>query len=193
MVRFKADINGNWWINKLIEEHIHELASPKERHLLRSHRSIHGKEAGVLQSKSKVRISTANAFSYIVQQVDGIGNVGFSKRDAYNFVNQERLLRIETGDAFNLLKLFRERKNFDLLFDWDVELDEEQRLTNFLWVDEKCKMDYNIFRDVIIFDTSYHINKYNLICAPLIGVNNHWQNILFGAAFLVDKTIISFE
>ncbi|PKA51231.1 Protein FAR1-like sequence 5 [Apostasia shenzhenica] len=79
------------------------------------------------------------------------------------------------------------------LFDWDVKFDEEQRLTNFLWVDGKWKMDYNIFGNVVIFDTSYRMNKYNLICAPLIGVNNHRQNILFGAAILVDETIISFE
>ncbi|PKA53777.1 Protein FAR1-like sequence 9 [Apostasia shenzhenica] len=61
MVRFKADINGKWWINKLVEENNHELASPKERHLLRSHCSIHGKEAGFLQSMSKVGISWRQA------------------------------------------------------------------------------------------------------------------------------------
>ncbi|PKA57290.1 Protein FAR1-like sequence 5 [Apostasia shenzhenica] len=139
MVRFKVDINGKWWINKLVEEHNHELASPKKRHLLRSHRSIHGKEAGVLQCMSKVGISTADAFSYIVQQAGGIENVGFSKRDAYNFVNQERLLRIESGDAFNLLKIFREQKDFDPLFDWDVKFDEEQRLTIFYGLMENAR------------------------------------------------------
>lgn len=35
-------------------------------------------------------------------------------------------------------------------------------------------------------------NKYNLICNPFIGINHHWQNILFDCAFLSNETT-SFE
>ncbi|PKA51338.1 Protein FAR1-like sequence 5 [Apostasia shenzhenica] len=181
MVRFKVDISGNWWIDKLIEEHNHDLASPEKRHLLRSHRAIHEADAAALRTLSKVGIRTIDAFSYITQQAGD------------NYVNRERLQRIEAGDAFSLLKIFRERRCVDPFFDWDVKLDEDQRLTNFLWVDGKCKMDYDAFGDVVIFDTSYRMNKYNFVFAHFIGVNNHWQDIFFGSTFLIDETVNSFE
>ncbi|XP_047979307.1 protein FAR1-RELATED SEQUENCE 5-like [Salvia hispanica] len=43
-----------------------------------------------------------------------------------------------------------------------------------------------------VFDTTYRTNKYNMVCAPFVGVNNHWRNVLFGCAFMLDETIASF-
>lgn len=44
-----------------------------------------------------------------------------------------------------------------------LQLHQESHLTNvFLWKDGKSKIDYDYFGDVV-FDTSYHTNKYNLI------------------------------
>ncbi|XP_056159222.1 protein FAR1-RELATED SEQUENCE 5-like [Syzygium oleosum] len=31
-----------------------------------------------------------------------------------------------------------------------------------------------------------------MICAPFVGLNHHWKNVLFGCAFLLDETIASF-
>ena len=45
----------------------------------------------------------------------------------------------------------------------------------------------------MVFDTTYHTNRYNLICAPFVGVNHHWQNVIFGCVFLLDETIASFK
>ncbi|XP_056697327.1 protein FAR1-RELATED SEQUENCE 5-like [Spinacia oleracea] len=35
-------------------------------------------------------------------------------------------------------------------------------------------------------------NKYNLICAPFVGINNHWKNTMFACAFIGDETTESF-
>ncbi|KAK2638653.1 hypothetical protein Ddye_026448 [Dipteronia dyeriana] len=55
-----------------------------------------------------------------------------------------------------------------------------------------AKLDYDCFGDVVCFDTTFQTNKYNLICAPFVGVNHHWKNILFGCAFLIDESTESF-
>ncbi|XP_022880795.1 protein FAR1-RELATED SEQUENCE 3-like [Olea europaea var. sylvestris] len=57
---------------------------------------------------------------------------------------------------------------------------------------KRSKLDYDCFGDVVCFDTTFRINKYNLICAPFVGVNHHWKNVLFGCAFLLDETTESF-
>ena len=62
----------------------------------------------------------------------------------------------------------------------------------FFWRDGRSRIDYNSFGDVICFDATYRTNKYNMICAPFVGVNHHWNNVLFDCAFLLDETTVSF-
>lgn len=44
----------------------------------------------------------------------------------------------------------------------------------------------------MIFDTTYRTNRYDMICAPFVVVNNHWNNTFFGCAFLCNETSGSF-
>ncbi|PKU79427.1 Protein FAR1-RELATED SEQUENCE 5 [Dendrobium catenatum] len=99
-------------------------------------------------------IRTTDAFSFLADEVGGVENIGFTRRDAYIFIQRIKRAKIE--------------------------------------LDGIGKIDYDCFGDVVIFDTSYRLNKYNLVCAPFIGVNNHWQNILLGVVFLFEETIESF-
>lgn len=52
--------------------------------------------------------------------------------------------------------------------------------------------DYRIYGDVLVFDTTYRTNRYNLICAPFVGINNHWHNFMFTCAFIGDEKMESF-
>ncbi|PKU73402.1 Protein FAR1-RELATED SEQUENCE 5 [Dendrobium catenatum] len=128
-------------------------------------------------------IRTTDAFSFLADEVGGVKNIGFTSRDAYNFIQRIKRAKIELEDTNTLIELFKERQLNDNMFSWDVQKDEFDRLLNFFWVDGIGKIDYDCFGDVIIFYTSYRLNKYNLVCAPFVGINNHWQNILLGMTF----------
>ncbi|PKU61827.1 Protein FAR1-RELATED SEQUENCE 5 [Dendrobium catenatum] len=141
---------------------------------------------------TNVGIRTVDAYAYLAEEVGGCENVEFSKRDAYNFIQKEKRVRIEIGDTNSLIRLFKDRQVDDHMFAWDVQYDDQDRLLNFFWVDGRSRIDYECFRDVLIFYTSYRLNKYNFVCAPFVGVNNHWQNILFSVAFLSEEIIESF-
>ncbi|PKU83521.1 Protein FAR1-RELATED SEQUENCE 5 [Dendrobium catenatum] len=177
MVRFSVSQDGIWAVNKAIESHNHELARSDDKHLLRSFRSISDENASVLKYMSEVGIKIVDAFTYISDEVGGVGNLGFTKRDAYNYIQKEKRAKIETRDTNSLIKLFKEWA-IDDMFAWDVQTDEDDCLLNFFWVYGLGRIDYDCFGDVIIFDISYSLNKYNLAYAPIVGVNNHWQNIL---------------
>ncbi|PKU75435.1 Protein FAR1-RELATED SEQUENCE 5 [Dendrobium catenatum] len=183
MVRFFVSQDGIWMVSKSIESHNHKLAKPDDQHLLRSSRSISHENAYVLKSISKADIRTIDAFTCLSEEVGGVGNLGFTKRDAYNYIQKERRAKIDSGDINSLIKLFKEHAIDDHMFAWDVQMDEEGCLLNFFW-DNLARIDYDCFGDVIIFYTSYRLNKYNLACAPIVRVNNHWQNVLLGVAFL---------
>ncbi|PKU82121.1 Protein FAR1-RELATED SEQUENCE 5 [Dendrobium catenatum] len=182
MIRFSVDQEGECKVNKCIENHNHELARPEDQHLLRSCRKITEERAFVLKSMADAGIRTIDAFTYLADEVG----------DAYNFVQRNRRCKIETGDKNSLIEIFKNRAKNDNMFVWEVQYDEEDRLMNFFWADGVGRIDYDCFGDIIIFDTSYRLNKYNLACAPFVGVNNHWQNVLLGVAFLSEETVESF-
>ncbi|XP_050368937.1 protein FAR1-RELATED SEQUENCE 3-like [Argentina anserina] len=99
---------------------------------------------------------------------------------------------LKAGDAQSLINMFKTKQIEDPMFFYTVQVDQDNRMTNFLWRDGKSKTDFDCFGDIVMFDTTYRTNKYNMICAPFVGVNQHWKNVLFGCAFLLDETTASF-
>lgn len=54
--------------------------------------------------------------------------------------------------------------------------------------DGKSRRDYAVFGDAVCFDTTFKTNNYNIVCAPIVGINNYGQTILFGCALLDGET-----
>ncbi|KAL2900704.1 Protein FAR1-RELATED SEQUENCE 5 [Bienertia sinuspersici] len=98
----------------------------------------------------------------------------------------------EGGDAQAVIDKLYQNMSDDLEFFFRVRVDGCGRVSSIFWRDSMMKEDYNIYGDVTIFDTTYRTNRYNLICAPFTGINNHWNNIMFGCAFLGDEKMESF-
>ncbi|KAL3651853.1 hypothetical protein CASFOL_004855 [Castilleja foliolosa] len=99
---------------------------------------------------------------------------------------------LEGGDAQALVDTLCQQSTEDRDFFFRVKFDDAGKLSNVFWRDSMMKEDYRIYGDAVVFDTSYRA-KYNLICAQFIGVNNHWKNVMFGCAFILDEKTESFE
>ncbi|XP_020110565.1 protein FAR1-RELATED SEQUENCE 5-like [Ananas comosus] len=185
MVRFRVDEEGRWKVVRFVPEHNHDLAKPEERHLLRSARS-----SGKGKSGDAAGTPTTNAGSSRVEEGSGNEKVGSTKRSHY--VSVQKMTVIEMGDSESLVGHFKRRANEEGMFYWDVQIDKANRMTNFFWRDGRSRDDYDSFGDVVVLDTSYRTSRYNMICASFLGVNHHWQNVMFGCAFLLDETKASF-
>ncbi|XP_057421165.1 protein FAR1-RELATED SEQUENCE 5-like isoform X2 [Lotus japonicus] len=190
MVRFSVTKDGVWKVTKLVMDHNHDFVPPQQRHLLRSMRKL--SEGGLIKSIVNGDIKVTNVRSYLGEEVGGVDELGITMKDVHNHVYTEKPKLIEAGDAQSLLNQLQSRQAQDAMFYYSVQLDQESRLTNVFWRDGKSKVDYDCFGDVVVFDTTYRTNKYNLICAPFVGVNHHWQNVMFGCALLSDETSASF-
>ncbi|XP_019150184.1 PREDICTED: protein FAR1-RELATED SEQUENCE 5-like [Ipomoea nil] len=77
-------------------------------------------------------------------------------------------------------------------FYFDFEVDLESRLCSFFWRDGRMRRDYDLFGDLLVHDTTYRTNKYDMICGPFVGMNNHCMNVMFGSGFLMNEKIESF-
>ncbi|XP_073137615.1 protein FAR1-RELATED SEQUENCE 5-like [Henckelia pumila] len=135
------------------------------------------------------RISVANAVSYMEAEAQGPQNLRFIRKDAYDHVGRLRKhTKVDNGDASALLYYFINKSNIESQFYWNVQLDDDNRIMNFFFRDYRCQVDYEYFGDVLSVDTTYRTNKYNLICAPFVGINHHKQNVMFGLAFMSNET-----
>ncbi|XP_057811887.1 protein FAR1-RELATED SEQUENCE 5-like [Salvia miltiorrhiza] len=78
------------------------------------------------------------------------------------------------GDSMALMQYFVDKSNKELYFYWNMQKDDDGRLMNFFYRDSRSGLDYEYFGDVLSIDTTYKTNKYDLICAPFIGMDHHF-------------------
>ncbi|KAM3298246.1 hypothetical protein ACQJBY_039952 [Aegilops geniculata] len=81
----------------------------------------------------------------------------------------------------------------DAGFYYRVQSDSDSRIQNVLWSTEASRMQYHYFGDAITFDTSYRANLYDMPFGLFVGVNNHFQSIIFGGVLIRDETGETFE
>ncbi|XP_022863478.1 protein FAR1-RELATED SEQUENCE 5-like [Olea europaea var. sylvestris] len=77
-------------------------------------------------------------------------------------------------------------------FYFSMDLDDESRLKNLFWADNRSRQAYKEFGDVVTFDTTYLTNKYDMPFAPFVGVNHHGQLILLGCGLLSNEDTDTF-
>ncbi|XP_012855477.1 PREDICTED: protein FAR1-RELATED SEQUENCE 5-like [Erythranthe guttata] len=187
--------NEEWKVTIFYIDHNHDMVAPDQSYMLRSARSISYAKGNTLKALVDAGFSIANVYSYMQIESHGRENVGFLKKDAYDYLN--RLAKdhrhVEDGDAAELIRYFKNKSNEDGLFYWDFQVDENNRMCNFFYRDGRCRVDYEAFGDVLSIDTTYKTNKYNLVCAPFTGLNHHKNNVMFGLAFMSRETEASFQ
>ena len=78
---------------------------------------------------------------------------------------------IEIGDVQSIINHFQKRQSEYPMFFYSMQVDDN-RMVNLFLRDDRLKLDYDSFGDVIL-GTTYRTNKYNLICAPFVEINYH--------------------
>ncbi|KAG8383568.1 hypothetical protein BUALT_Bualt04G0027100 [Buddleja alternifolia] len=185
---------GEWKVTKFLMEHNHEMVASDQIHLLRSSRNISHAHKSTLEAMVNAGISPTTAFSYMESEAHGPQNLGFTRKDAFDYLDRlRRKTKIEDGDASALLQYFIKKSNKETSFYWSVQMGDDNRMMNFFFRDYRCMIDYEYFGDVVSVDTTYRTNRYDLICVPFVGINHHKQNVMFGLAFMSDETESSFE
>ncbi|XP_064945813.1 protein FAR1-RELATED SEQUENCE 6-like isoform X1 [Musa acuminata AAA Group] len=112
----------------------------------------------------------------------------FSESEHRSFVERGRL-KLGEGDAEALCLFFTRMQAKNMSFFNTVDLDEEGCLRNVFWADARSRAAYQYYNDVVMLDTTYVINKYDLPLATFVGVNHHGQLVLLGCCLLSDETM----
>ncbi|XP_056695724.1 protein FAR1-RELATED SEQUENCE 5-like [Spinacia oleracea] len=113
------------------------------------------------------------------KEVGGSPMVGFTASDAYNALARAKANKLEGDDCHKLIKYFTQRNFSEVGFYYDFEHSEEDGILSFFWIDGRMKRDYEFFGDLLVFYTTYRTNKYDMICAPFVGMNHHGNNVIY--------------
>ncbi|KAL3834614.1 hypothetical protein ACJIZ3_009350 [Penstemon smallii] len=184
----------DWRVTSFRKEHNHDMYSPDLTYLLRSSRQLSSEMQQCLESMVKCKIPVRKAYDFLRIESQGRENVGCTQKDMYDAVSRAKKQSIiERSDADQLVEYFMNMTNKEPGFYWNAQRDEDKRLVNFFFRDYRCRIDYEYFGDVLSVDTTYRTNKYNMICCPFVGINHHWQTVMFGCAFMSNEKESSFE
>lgn len=121
-------------------------------------------------------------------EAGGHQNLNFTQTDCNNFIQRRRATLLKKGDANNLLAYFKKKKIEDESFFYEIRTNDDNEICGCFYCDGKSRQDYALFGDVVAFDTTFKTNNYEMVCAPIIGINHHGQTILFGCGLLDGET-----
>jgi len=184
---------AEWRVTSFIVEHNHGLLTQTEVRFLPAYR--------IILEDDRERIFLLKEGGLSVRQIMRVieleknvkhGYLPYTEMDIRNlFVKANK--KTEGSDVMDLLKYCEDAKTTSSKFQYAYTLDEERRLEHIFWSSASCFDWYQKYGDVVVFDTTYKVNSYEMPFGIFVGMNNHGKTILFGCALLRNETVSAFR
>ncbi|CAL1392297.1 unnamed protein product [Linum trigynum] len=162
--------DGKWVIHSFVKEHNHDLLPAQA-----------------------VSEQTRNMYAAMARQFVEYKNVVCLKNDTKSPFDKPRSSVLEAGDAKFLLDFLTQMQSLNSNFFYAVDIGDDLRLKNLLWVNAKGRHDYVNFCDVVSLDATYMRNKYKMPLVLFVGVNQHYQFLLLGCALISDESSATYS
>lgn len=120
------------------------------------------------------------------------GYLPFIEKDVRNLFLKAKK-KVEITDVDDLLKYCEDAKKSCSKFHYAYTLDEERRLEHIFWSHAYCFDWYQEYGDVVVFDTTYKVNSYEMPFGIFVCMNSHGNTILFGCALLRNEKTSAFR
>ncbi|XP_040384495.1 protein FAR1-RELATED SEQUENCE 5-like [Oryza brachyantha] len=186
-------VRGDWYVLKFVHKHSHPLCKPDETAFLRSHRGLSDEQKAQVTELKEAGLRQHQVMDVMEKRHGGYEAAGFVSRDLYNHFVKLRKKQILWGDANHVIKYMQARQKDDMEFFFEYEMNDVSSLTRLFWSDPQSRIDYEAFGDVVVFDSTYRVNKYNLPFIPFVGVNHHGSTVIFACAIVADEKTSTYE
>ncbi|XP_074358939.1 protein FAR1-RELATED SEQUENCE 5-like [Apium graveolens] len=171
-----------WEVTSLELAHNHGLVSPSKMNLVQHERHVNTVTRSLIKMLYGSGVRNCQVMNVIGNIYGCNDKVGFNVQHVRNVLRDERKKRFEISDAqagLDLLHRLNEESGSKYFI--RTEVDEENLLKCLVWIDPRCITAYQNFGDVVAFDTTYRTNRYAMPFVPFIGVNHHYQSVIFGS------------
>ncbi|XP_028058369.1 protein FAR-RED IMPAIRED RESPONSE 1-like [Camellia sinensis] len=185
-VRASLQKDGRFMLTTVNLEHNHDLIPTDSRYF-----AMNKKILTPVKRKLEVNDQVGNYHSMVVE-AGGYESLTFDERDARNYIDRTRRLRLKEGDSDALQKYFMRMQAQNSSFYSMIDVDTDFCIRNLFWADAISRTAYKEFGDVVSFDTTYLTNKYDMPFVSFVGVNHHGQSILLGCGLLCSEDTDTF-
>src|SRR5262249_16134365 len=117
------------------------------------------------------------------------------KRDLYNAVYQFwQKHNPGDGDASQMFQLLMDWKDLEPLWIIKTRLDSvSRRLTSLLWMSPLQRELYNKYNDVVIIDTTYNTNRFQMMLCIITVIDNNYKTRIVACAIIEDETVDTYR
>ncbi|KAF1876718.1 hypothetical protein Lal_00031531 [Lupinus albus] len=159
-----------WMVTYFSNSHNHALLDDKEVQFLPAYRDIPNNDQSRILLLSKVGCSISIIIR-VLELEKGIeaDHFPYLEKDIRNFLQSQSSVGNE-NDASDVLKLCKSLKDIDDVFQQDFTMDESNKLKHIIWVFGDSIRAYETFGDVVVFHTTYRINRYDMPLGLWVGL-----------------------
>ncbi|XP_042939481.1 protein FAR1-RELATED SEQUENCE 5-like [Carya illinoinensis] len=141
-------------ITTICNAHNHGL-SPQKARFFRCNRAIDDSVKRQLDINDKAGKGMSKSFNALVVEASGFEKLPFIEKDARNYIDKARHLRLGKGGVDALRGYFERMQYKNDGFYSSMDLDDDGQLKNVFWIDARSRAAYEYFGDVVTFDTAY--------------------------------------
>jgi len=193
LLRLSRTGNNGWVVVAHVSEHNHALSnSYGEKKQWPSHYHLDKYTKELVRMLRENNVGITKLYSILGNFFSSMEKVPTTKRSLKNLCQKINREQAE-DDIKKTLDFFSELRKSDPGFMFSVDPDEDGRIKTLLWTNGRSRMQCEHFGDVITFDTTYKTNLYEMPFGLFVGVNNHFQSVLFGGVLMTDEKIDSFK
>lgn len=181
-----------WRITGFKNYHNHELLEPNEVRFLPAYRKISENDKSRILMFAKTGISVQQMMRLLeLEKCVEPGYLSFTEKDVRNLL--QTCKKVDQIDIHDLLRICRNIKERDTNFRYEFMMDVNNKLENIAWSYAPSIQSYEIFGDVVLFDTSRRLPTFDMPLGIWIGINNYGMPCLFGCVLLREESMLSFS
>ncbi|KAL9664141.1 hypothetical protein QQ045_019538 [Rhodiola kirilowii] len=177
-------------VSEFVESHNHSMASLDGAQFLKCRRKMKPQHKRFVFGCSISNVGSSRSYKLSKHLVGGSSNVGAQKTDYRNF-HRDVVAFIELDDAQLVLNKLVKKKEMCSSFYYEYSV-VKGALSRIFWADSISQLNFHAFGEVVTFDATYSLNRYNLIFVPFTGIDNHKKNVTFAAALLFSEDLESY-
>ncbi|XBI90677.1 hypothetical protein VPH35_028246 [Triticum aestivum] len=98
-----------------------------------------------------------------------------------------------SDDVQKTIDYFKELQARSDNFYYTMQVDGAGRIKNVFWSHALSRLSFEHFGNVVTFDTTYQTNMYKMSLGIFVGVNNHFQTVVFGCCMMREETVDTFK
>ncbi|PKA64511.1 Protein FAR1-like sequence 11 [Apostasia shenzhenica] len=181
-----------WVVVNFSNVHNHELLESTEVRYPSPYRNISAVDRERILALAKSGC-TESLILRALEMEKGVspGQLAFGERDVKTFLQALKSINRES-EGSELLKVCRVMKEKNPDFRYEFQLDENNKLEHVAWSYASSIRAFKVFGDVVVFDTTFHLNAYDRPVGVWFGIDNYGHTLFFCCVILLDDKLESF-